>query len=95
MIYGINKFACTCMCACEFPDPESATPGREQVDFSMAQPRAEVRGHFWFRLDAIRWANARRDALALNQRVDFRSIRTEVKKDGDYDWMAVVTYKQV
>ena len=94
MIYGITKIACTCMCACEFPDSEPAQ-SREQVDFSKAQTFAEVRGNLWFRVDAIRWANAKRNALAMDQRVDFRSIKTEVRKDGDYNWMAVVTYRKV
>ena len=93
MIYGITRAQCVCMCACVFPDLEE-TQGQE-VDFSTAQPRAEGKGGFWFRIDAIRWANAKREALALNKNVDFRSIRTEVQKNGDYNWMAVVTYKQV
>jgi len=94
MIYGIQGAQCLCMCACDFPVPEQA-PEREMVDFSKAQTFAEVRGNFWFRVDALRWANARRNALALNQSVDFRSVRTEVRKDGDYNWMAVVTYRKV
>lgn len=80
MIYGISKIACTCMCACEFPD-SGAT----------AHPRGTGR-YFDTHLEAVRWAKAQKKALESEEGTV--NVKTNVRKDGNF-WMAEVTWNRV
>lgn len=80
MIYGISKIACTCMCACEFPDSGATT-----------SPRGTGR-YFETRLEAVKWAKAQKTALEAEG--DNADVHTHVRKDGNL-WMAEITWNRV
>lgn len=80
MIYGINKIACTCMCACVFPEVSATGMSRGTARYFDSKPQA------------VRWAKAQKTVLEAEEGI--ADVKTNVRKDGNF-WMAEVTWNRV